>query len=375
MKNHLNCRQITKRLNVAKTPTPTGKNAVWQHATVHNILANRTYTGQARYNYRQPVLPQSRKKEEHRLQYLKTGRRYRAESEWVWSEAPAIISGELFDKAQLQLQRNAAIARKMYRPTSRRYLLRTLVQCGECGLGMVCIRQRSGRKKYAYLSYACKGYSPLSVGRTTKCHAKLVRADRLDTLVWDALEHLLHQPSVIPHLHQTWAEAKQHTLAGLEAHQAQLLRRQQRIERQDQRLLDAYQAEIINLPELQTRRQKLAAELHQIAQESRQVAYTQPQSIQWQHVMDNTETFRQLLGENLAQLSFEERQTIAQCLISQVIVRGEAVDIHFVLPFASPLRLLVVCRKSLRGHRVIFIGCVWHTSIYYRGSYVTVGPG
>jgi site-specific DNA recombinase len=97
-----------------------------------------------------------------------------------------------------------------------------------------------------------------------------VRADRLDTLVWHALEPLLHQPSVIPHLHQTWAEAKQPTLSGLEAQQAQLLQRRQRLERQDQRLLDAYQAEIINLHELQTRRQKLAAELHQIAQESRQ---------------------------------------------------------------------------------------------------------
>jgi hypothetical protein len=51
--------------------------------------------------------------------------------------------------------------------------------------------------------------------------------------------------------------------------------------------------------------------------------------------MDNTKTFRQLLGENFAQLSFEERQAIAQCLISQVIVTGAAVDIHFVLPFAS----------------------------------------
>jgi len=335
VEEQLSCRQITKRLNAAKTPTPTGKNAVWQHATVHNILANRTYTGQARYNYRQLVLPQSRKKEEHRLRSLKTGRRYRAESEWVWSDAPAIISVELFDKAQLQLQRNAASARKMYRPTSHRYLLRTLVQCGECGLRMVCIRQRSSRKKYEYFYYACKGYSPLSVGRTTKCHAKLVRADRLDPLVWDALEHLLHQPSVIPQLHQTWAEAKQHSLSGLEAQQAQLLQRQQRLERQDQRLLDAYQAEIINLPELQTRRQKLAAEQHQIAQESQHLAHTRQQSIHWQQVMDNTAAFRHLLGENLAQLSFEERQAIAQCLIRQVIVTGEAVDIHFILPFAT----------------------------------------
>ena len=335
VEEQLSCRQITKRLNAAKTPTPTGKNVVWQPATVRNILTNRVYTGQARYNYRQPVLPQSRKKGKHRLQYLKTGRSYRAESEWVWSDAPAIISVELFDKAQLQLQRNAAIARKMYQPTSRRYLLRTLVKCGECGLGMVCIRQRSGRKTYEYLYYACKGHSPLSVGRTTKCHAKLVRADRLDTLVWHALEQLLHQPSVIPQLHQTWAEAKQHNLSGLEAQQAQLLQRRQRLERQEQRLLDAYQAEIINLHELQTRRQKVAAELHQIAQESRQLAHTRQQSIHWQQVIDNTKTFRQLLGENFAQLSFEERQAIAQCLISQVIVTGAAVDIHFVLPFAS----------------------------------------
>jgi hypothetical protein len=187
----------------------------------------------------------------------------------------------------------------------------------------VCIRQPSACKKYEYLYYACKGREPLNVGRTTRCNAKLVRADRLDAVVWDALCHLLHTPSVIPQLHQTWAEAKHHTLAGLEAQQTQLLQRRQRLERQEQRLLDAYQAEIINLQELQTRRQKLAGELQQIAQESRQLTHTRQQSIHWQQVMDNTETFCQLLGENLAQLSFEERQAIAQCLISKVIVTGE----------------------------------------------------
>jgi Recombinase len=120
VEEQLSCRQIAKRLNAANTPTPTGKNTVWQHATIRNIVANRTYTGQARYNYRQPVLPQSRKKEEHQLRSLKTGRRYRTESEWMWSDAPAIITVELFDTAQRQLQRNAASARKMYRPTAHR---------------------------------------------------------------------------------------------------------------------------------------------------------------------------------------------------------------------------------------------------------------
>jgi site-specific DNA recombinase len=270
VEEQLSCRQITKRLNASKTPTPTGKNQVWQPATVRNILTNRVYAGQARYNYRQPVIPQYRQTEEHQLRYLKTGRSYRAESEGVWSEAPAIITVELFDKAQLQLQRNAAAARKMYQPASRRYLLRTLVKCGECSLGMVCIRQLSVCKKYQYLYYECKGHSPLTVGRTTKCAAKCVRADRLDEVVWQALDQLLRHPSVIPQLHQTWAEAKQQNLSALEAQQAQLFQRRQRLERQDQRLLDAYQAEIINLSELQTRRQKLSAELQQLEQESRQ---------------------------------------------------------------------------------------------------------
>jgi hypothetical protein len=50
-------REIERRLNTLKTPTPTGKHRVWQVATVRNILTNRVYAGQARYNYRQAVVP------------------------------------------------------------------------------------------------------------------------------------------------------------------------------------------------------------------------------------------------------------------------------------------------------------------------------
>jgi hypothetical protein len=48
---------------------------------------------------------------------------------------------------------------------------------------------------------------------------------------------------------------------------------------------------------------------------------------------DNTERFRQLLGEHLDRLSFEDRQTVAQCLIKKVVVTGEQVAISYVLPF------------------------------------------
>jgi site-specific DNA recombinase len=331
----LSCRQITKQLNESKTATPSGKNQLWQQSTVRNILTNRVYAGTARYNHRQPVIPKYRKTDESKLRYLKTGRSYRAESEWILSEAPAIIAPEMFDKAQLQLQRNAEVARKQYQPSSRRYLLRTLVKCGDCGLGLLATRQQSVCKKYEYLYYECKGHQPLNCGRTTRCKSRSVRADRLDGVVWQSLSDLLHKPEVIPQLHRTWADAKQQNISSLDSQQSQLLQRRQRIERQDQRLLDAYQSEAINLPELQARRQKLSVELQQIEQEIRQLSNARQQTIHWRQVIDNAETFRKLLGDNLERLSFEERQAVAQCLIKKVVVTGEEVDIHFVLPFES----------------------------------------
>jgi hypothetical protein len=200
---------------------------------------------------------------------------------------------------------------------------------------MVGIRRRSACNTYHYVYYQCSGHSALTVGRTTRCAAKLIRAERLDAVVWQALGQLLQTPSVIPHLHQSWATAQQQGLSGLEVQQAQLSQRQQRLERQDQRLLDAYQAEIITLSELQARRQKLAVALQQIEQERQQLAQTRQQRIHWQRVIDNAVTFRQLLGDHLDQLSFEERQAVVQCLINKVIVTGEDVDVHFILPFES----------------------------------------
>jgi site-specific DNA recombinase len=50
VEEQLSCRQLTKRLNEARTPTPSGKNQVWQPATVRTLLTNRVDTGQARYN-------------------------------------------------------------------------------------------------------------------------------------------------------------------------------------------------------------------------------------------------------------------------------------------------------------------------------------
>src|SRR5215510_878021 len=139
--------------------------------------------------------------------------------------------------------------------------------------------------------------------------------------------------SMIPLLHQNWAQSKHHDLTALSAQQTQLGQRRQRLERQTQRLLDAYQTEVITLRELQLRRQKLTTELQQLDRELQQLTHTQQQTLHWQEIITHVDHFRHLLGKNLDRLSFADRQTVAQCLIKKIVVTGEQVDIYYVLPF------------------------------------------
>src|SRR5262245_21104047 len=112
---------------------------------------------------------------------------------------------------------------------------------------------------------------------------------------------------------------------------------------------EIFGTDTINLTELQARRQKLSAELRQIEQEIRQLASTRQQTVHWQQVIDHAETFRRLLGDNLERLSFEERQAVAHCLIKKVIITGEEVDIHFILPFESSPQVINRQSKEPEG--------------------------
>ena len=241
---------------------------------------------------------------------------------------------ELFEKAQLQLQRNAEVARKRYQPTSRRYLLRTLVKCGECGLGMQAAHQRSGMKqKYDYLYYDCSGHSPLTCGRVTKCTSRRVRAEQLDTLVWNSLSELLKIRrscrSSTRRGHRPNSRISPRSRPGNPTACSDGSGSNDKVNGS----LDAYQTEIITLSELHLRRQKLTTELQQLERELQQLTHSQQQTLHWQDVIAHVEHFRHLLGENLDRLSFADRQTVAQCLIKKVVVTGEQVDIYYVLPF------------------------------------------
>jgi site-specific DNA recombinase len=133
----------------------------------------------------------------------------RPPEEWVPITAPAIMSAPIFAKAQEQRQRNQEKARRAYQPTSQRSLLRTLVRCGHCQLHMQATRQRSVWKRYTSLYYQCAGKDPVTTGRTQRCPARLVRADRLDALVWTLVRELLQHPQAILQEYALWQQVQQ----------------------------------------------------------------------------------------------------------------------------------------------------------------------
>lgn len=98
---------------------------LWDPNKLTNILNTRTYTGTKYFNTR------SVKKDlDNPLRKIKYSKKvYKNKSEWIGVKVPAIISQELFDKAQERLEES----RQLYRNPKETQLLSHLVRCGECG--------------------------------------------------------------------------------------------------------------------------------------------------------------------------------------------------------------------------------------------------
>jgi site-specific DNA recombinase len=330
----LTTRQIVKRLNARKIPTRTGQNQVWHAASVRSILTNSIYTGHGYYNKTKTGVPRKETRRKFSARKDNYAREKRPHEEWVPITAPAIVSVQTFAKAQEQLQRNQAQARRAYQPTSQRYLLRTLVRCGHCQLHMQATQQRSVCKRYTYLYYQCAGKDPVTAGRVQRCPARLVRADRLDALVWTLVRELLQQPQAILQEYALWQQVQQGQQGQFQDHLERVDTQRRNLERQLQRLIDAYQQDVLTLQDLATRREQITQRLKGLEQERKQIEHQRDTTIKWEHLANNIERFRTLLGSNVDRLSFEDRQAVVQLLVEKVVVsRDGAVEVHHVLPF------------------------------------------
>ncbi|MGB2815126.1 MAG: recombinase family protein, partial [Dehalococcoidales bacterium] len=170
---------IANRLNSLRVPAKHG--GYWSKQVVSAILTNKSYAGKT-YAF---TTAKGRK------QFT------RPQSDWIEIEGvtPAIISQELFDAAQIQLQVNRS---KTVTITKHQYLLRGHIRCRQCGrayTGGIHSKVVKDRR-YAYTRYRCMGkvrqHSPFE-----RCHNKNWWCNKLEPMVWTELERYLSDRDLI----------------------------------------------------------------------------------------------------------------------------------------------------------------------------------
>ena len=203
---------------------------------------------------------------------------------------PSLVSRERFAQAQQRLARNQHWS---LRNTRGEYLLRRLLSCRWCGLAMNV--WNNGR--YAY--YRCRGMDVLANrGRRDPCHARQLPTKRIDSVVWDDVRQLLSEPLVLQDAVQRardgWLSADERS-----ARVHDLRRRRAQIQRQIERLVDAYQAEAITLEELQARRARLTGRLAELDREEQRLTAECVQQDHLQGLTERVKDFRAAIAQGL----------------------------------------------------------------------------
>jgi site-specific DNA recombinase len=314
--------KIAERLNrMGIRPRKGGKG--WALSSIRAILTNETYIGRAYYNREFSVKPRKPRIPVVYRKYENTTRRLRPKSDWIEIEVPAIIDEDTFRRAGEQLKKNMWWSSR--NNTQHKYLLRGLVRCGECGYKMF----GAYKGKYAY--YTClHGRNLIQTHREKKCTNRSVRQDSLDKIVWQKITELLENPELII---EQFKRQKDFVFLGGTQKQCQKLEQQiQRSNKQIQRLIDAYQTEIITLKELETRKSGLEQKISQQKEQIRNIKTIEKNEMDCKKIFDNIETFCEAVKRGIENTSFEDKRKITELLVEEIIVTNGKVEIIHIIP-------------------------------------------
>jgi site-specific DNA recombinase len=339
----LSIHAIAARLMQLGIPTYHG-GPHWHPATVGGMLRNEVYAGTAYGNRDYEVEPQRWRGGRSALERQRHHTRHRPREEWIAVEVPPIISRELFEEVQALRPLRQAQSRR--NNTRHEYLLRARVSCTVCGLAAV------GRPEGRHAYYICNGHqSRVQTGRNHCCSVRALRADRLDPLVWEDVSRLLSSPQII-----TEALRKAHAGELLQDDTHDRVRHLQRArlkaERQIERLVDAFTAEVLTLEELKTRRTGLQERIRVLTQQERDLGRQQHQQVHLTELSANIEDLCQAIRAGLQTLDFSGRRKIIELLIDRVIISHADIEIRYAIPLTglSPTGKKETLRLPYRAH-------------------------
>ena len=315
-------REITRRLNTDRVPTPSGK-PVWGTSTIGRLLRNEAYIGRVYWNKTESV-PDPRPGHHRRQQP-------RPREDWVAITVPAIITDDIFDSASRVSRDNTKWSPRNTEPGA--WLLRNLVRCGTCGVGVNCHKMR-GRDGTIHRYYYCRNHDPLRAGgQERRCTERNIRANELDTFVFDHVRDALLHPDTLHAGEQavtTRAPAPDDEL--LDAQLSRLEHKTDAANAERSRLVDLYQAGLIDQPELHRRAKEIDARRAHLTHQRAALIEQRAALTTNNQLRHRITAFAQRATTALEHLDFDQRQQLLRLVIDEVRVTGWNVEIRLRIP-------------------------------------------
>jgi site-specific DNA recombinase len=321
--------ELARWLSGSGVPTRTGKHR-WDRSVIWGMLHNPAYAGRAVFGKTMIVHESPALNRIARLQGRSTPRASktvdRPRSEWTEIPVPAIVSEDTFDRVAQRLADNKRFASRNSRNPS---LLQGLAACAACGYGYYRASTRTTNKKIHY--YRCLGSDDYRYEGGRVCANKPVRADYLDTVVWDHITALLTQPQLIR------AEINKRLDTARSSDPA--VRERQRLDSAlakassgIARMIEAFGEQLITIDELRARMPDLRARETNLRNQIQALDAQLADREAYLALATDLEGFLSQLHTRAETSTLDERRRVLKLLVKDVLIGPEKITIRHRIP-------------------------------------------
>jgi site-specific DNA recombinase len=240
--------------------------------------------------------------------------------EWVPITVPALVSEELFESVQKQLEENRRRNRQHKR--GARHLLQGLTVCQGCGYAY-CGMGVSGRG-YRYEYYRCTGTDGHRFGGQRVCDSRPIRADLLEEAVWKDVAALLKNPRRIASEYRR--RLKNRTSRSAQQEQQAAL---QKLKRRMARLVDAYGEGLLEKAEFEPRIRHARERLRELKEEQQARAAREADERELALVIGRLQEFAARVKKGLRACNWTVRRNIIRALVRRVEIGGDSVRVVY----------------------------------------------
>ncbi|WP_200342518.1 recombinase family protein [Rhodovibrio sodomensis] len=321
--------------------------ARWERSTVWAMLRNPAYSGTACYGKTQ-IAPRRKVTKALRdrggIASRNSANHERPRDQWIEVPVPAIVSVETFDLAQ---ERLAANKRTSPRRTVTPSVVQGLVVCRKCGYAMSRTSTRTSTRQIHY--YRCLGSDAWRKLNGPVCDNKPVRQDLLDAVVWNEVLRLLETPDLIQQeldrrlAAASAADPTRKRQTGLEQEAA-------RVNKAMDRLVTAYQEDLLSIDELRQRMPALKQRDQTIRAERQAIADQAKARSDYVKLAETLSAFLTRLRSTADTLEVEKRQQILRLLVREVLVGDDTIVIrHSIAVPSNPTGTPAAAEKRPRS--------------------------